>query len=163
MTETYEASLAELSRRIAGRRARLEEERCVAEARKKQLQGLLQRMTTLSTAFDEEDCEHVRKQIAVHEARLDDLARAVQEEESKRREREQLFHCMVGAINDRTRVLEQDDDCLSAHPEMLHFFARKQLSLQSLLRAKMEESLEEGGESCARRKSTCPSVGCSRN
>ena len=48
---------------------------------------------------------------------------------------------MLGAMNERTRILEQDDDCLSGHPEMLQYFARKQLILQRLLTAKMEESM----------------------
>lgn len=141
MTETYEASLHELSRRIASRRLRMEEDRKVAELRKSQLLTLLQRMRSLSSAFDDEDCSRVEQQIAVHNASLAELARKAVEEETKRKEREQLFRCMLGAINDRTRVLEQDDDCMSAHPEMLQYFAEKQLSLQSLLKRKMEESL----------------------
>ena len=138
---TYEASLAELSRRIAGRRAQLEEDQKSTEARKRQLHALLQRMKALTSAFDEEDCGYVTKQIECHEVHLQDLARVVREDEVKRKEREQLFRCMLGAMNDRTRILEQDDECLSAHPEMLQYFARKQLSLQSLLKAKMEESM----------------------
>ena len=98
-------------------------------------------MRAATSAFDEEDCEHVQKQIADHDAHLEILIRASREEEAKRREREELFRCMLGAMNERTRILEQDDDCLSGHPEMLQYFARKQLILQRLLTAKMEESM----------------------
>ena len=141
MTEIYDASLAELSRRIAGRRIQLEEERKRTETCKKQLHVLLRRIKSLPGAFDEEDCRHVEKQIELHDVHLQEICRIVQLDEAKRKEREQLFHCMVGAINDRTRVLEEDDDCLNAHPEMLQYFARKQVNLQSLLKAKMEESM----------------------
>ena len=141
MTETYEATLREFGRRIADRRVQNEDDRKTAEALKKQLQALLQRMRAATSAFDEEDCEHVQKQIADHDAHLEILIRASREEEAKRREREELFRCMLGAMNERTRILEQDDDCLSGHPEMLQYFARKQLILQRLLTAKMEESM----------------------
>lgn len=141
MTTVYDASLTELSRRIAGRRMQLEEERTKTEARNKQLQALLGRIRSLPGAFDEEDCRRVEEQIEVQAAHLLDICRIVQLDEAKRKEREQLFRCMVGAINDRTRILEEDDECLKAHPDMLQYFARKQVSLQTLLKAKMEESM----------------------
>ena len=139
MTPAYEASLACLSARIAKRRALMESEFQLLSGQKKQLMAMLQRMESLSSAFDDEDRQCVTAQVQHHESRLCVLAQEMKEDDTKRKEREEVFRCMHSAITGRSRVLEEDDACLSAHPEMLEFFARKQISLQALLKAKMEE------------------------
>jgi len=150
MALSYEATLAQVSQRMTERRNSFEAERQHALVLRRQLEALLQRISALPTAFDEEDRACVQSQLQANHEKCEKLEKEMRAEEARRKEREELFRCMKCAIEERTRVLEDDDDCLSAHPEMLQYFARKQVSLQTLLRAKEEESL-----STVSRTSTC--------
>jgi hypothetical protein len=139
MAEAYENALHDISARIIARRAALDEERQVIILRRQQLMRLCERMQEKTSAFDAEDRAQVQAYIAQYDKQLQGLEARMQADEQRRREREEVFKHMLGAIQDRTLILEQDDDCLSAHPEMCQFFARKQISLQALLKGKMEE------------------------
>jgi hypothetical protein len=112
------------------------------EAQRAQLLRLLERVASTPSAFDGEDRAFVESQIGANRARASKLADEIKANEARMREREELFSFMSAAIDERTRVLEEDDSCLSAHPELLQFFARKQVSLQALLQAKIRESCE---------------------
>lgn len=150
MALSYEASLAQVSQRMTEHRNGLEAERQHALVLRRQIEALLQRISALPTAFDEEDRAYVQSQLQANHDMCEKLEKEMRAEEARRKEREELFRCMKSAIDERTRVLESDDDCLSSHPQMLQYFARKQVSLQTLLRAKEEENL-----SMVTRTSTC--------
>lgn len=137
----YEQSIQELTRRIAERRASLERERHAEEAQCARLQKLLGTMKSMSDAFDAEDCAQVQAQIDARTARLHALRAKAREEEQQRKEKELLFRSMYTAIDARAKLLEEDDDCLNDNPEMLQFFARKQMNLRTLLQEKIDESL----------------------
>ena len=138
---TYEDSIQELSRRIAERRAALESERVAAESQCIRLQKLLEIMKTMTDVFDAEDCSQVQAQVAGRVQQLQSLRSREREEEQQRKEKEQLFRSMLTAIDARAQLLEQDDECLNENPEMLQFFARKQMNLRALLQLKIDESL----------------------
>ena len=138
---TYEDSIQELSRRIAERRAALESERVVAESQCARLQKLHETMKTMADVFDAEDCAHVQAQVTARMQSLQALRSKVQEEEQQRRDKELLFRSMYTAIDARAQLLEQDDECLNENPDMLQFFARKQMNLRALLQKKIDESL----------------------
>jgi hypothetical protein len=110
------------------------------EAQRTQLARLLQRISATPSAFDSEDRAFVESQLSANRAKSAKLENDIKINEAKIKEREELFRCMNAAMDERARVLEEDDACLSAHPEMLQFFARKQVSLRALLEAKIHES-----------------------
>lgn len=139
MTHAYERALQDISARIVARRVALDNERQQLHARKTQVQRLLERMHGCASAFDDEDRAQVQVHLQRYDLELERLEETLRADEAKRREREEVFKLMLTAIQDRTAILEEDDECLSAHPEMLQFFARKQISLQKLLQGKMEE------------------------
>jgi chromosome segregation ATPase len=138
--ESYDASLDDLSKRIAQRRAQLDEQRRALQARREQVLRLLERIDKHASAFDAEDRELVLAQLRVYDQKLSEVQKLIAADEARRKERDQVFACMRAAIDQRTKILEDVDDCLHEHPEMLRFFARKQVSLQAMLRAKMEQS-----------------------
>ena len=141
MALSDEASFAQVRQRMTERRNSLEAERQHVLGLRRQLEALLQRISALPTAFDDEDRTYVQSQLQANHEKCEKLEKEMRAEEARQREREELFRCMESAIEKRTRVLEDDDECLSSHPEMLQYFARKQVSLQALLRAKEKESL----------------------
>lgn len=139
MELSYAASLAQVSKRMTERRIDLEAERHHALLQRQQLEALLQRISALPSAFDDEDRTHVQRQLQANHEKCLKLEKEMRAEVARRKEREELFRCMKSAIEERTRILEDDDECLSSHPDMLQYFARKQVSLQALLRAKEDE------------------------
>ena len=149
MAESYDRTLARLRERADETRRQQHEERAFVDAQKAQLLRLLERVTSTPSAFDGEDRAFVESQISANRARAAVLADEIKASEARMREREDLFSCMSAAIEERTRILEEDDSCLSAHPELLQFFARKQVSLQALLQAKIRESCEGSGAGAA--------------
>ena len=148
MEWSYEATLIQLRTRMSDRKLEQEQERSNVDAHKCRLAKLLQRITNTPSAFDEEDKRCVQAQIGANEARSINLEKEIRNSELRHREREELFRYMSSAILERTRILEEDDVCLSSHPDMLQFFARKQVSLQALLEAKVRETCrqEEAGQ-----------------
>lgn len=140
MAESYETTLLRLKERAEEKRRHQQEERIKIDAQKAQLLRLLERISSTPGAFDSEDRSFVEAQISANRAKSLKLEGEIKTNEARIKEREELFWCMNAAIDERTRILEEDDACLSEHPEMLQFFARKQVSLQALLQAKIRES-----------------------
>lgn len=139
--DSYAMSIQELTKRMAIKRTKLDEDQKNVLDKQKSLRELLKRMHSAASAFDTEDCAQVEKQILLHETELTRLKREADGLEMKRKEREQIFKSMYAAINERTRILEQDDLCMSLHPDMLKYFAKKQINLQSLLKNKIENTI----------------------
>jgi len=140
MASSYEQTLAQLTQSLEDRYLQQINEHRSIEKQKLQLTNLLARIVALPAAFDSEDREHVEQQLHANVKRMSKLKKDMELHEIKRKEQAEVFRCMNAAIRERARVLEEDDACLSIHPDMLQFFARKQVGLQSLLDSKMRET-----------------------
>ena len=145
--EKHEEEVAQLSEQLRERReelncARKDEERSI-EA----LRSLLDRVEAQPEAFDVEDVAKIRARLEDRCARLADLNWEIAEHEAGRGERELIFGAHRRSLELRTAVLEAEDartGVLTAHNDLLVFFARKHLTLQKLLEEKMRQSLAAG-------------------
>lgn len=142
MTQSYEEILKELNMHFATRQQENERNRSLIALRHTQLSTLLQNITQCSNAFDEEDRNTIQEQLLANEQEAQNLETEIAHQDEQRKEQDILFKCMELAIQERSKILERDDECLSSHPQMLQFFARKQVSLQMLLASKMKNSVE---------------------
>ena len=94
-----------------------------------------------SDSFDSEDRTAVEREIACHEQNREQLAAQFQKEEETRKVHEELFCCLNAVIMNRQETLDKADGrtkVLAAHPELLGYLARKQLSLQQIIDDKLE-------------------------
>lgn len=139
--DSYAATIQQLSTRIEERRRDLEREREAHENQCTRLRTLYDTMRSKTGVFDEEDCQQVQAQITARQERMEVLRDRAREQEQQRLEQERLYAAMYAVIDARAQVLEHDENCLNANPQMLQFFARKQMNLRRLLQEKMEEAL----------------------
>lgn len=142
MAHNYEEILQDLSFKFAKQREQNETKRADIMTKQKQLNNLLHNISQNSNAFDEEDKNIVVLEIKANEAEAAQLESDIIKQDAQRKEQETVFKCMELAIQERSKILEGDDACLSAHPNILQFFARKQVTLQMLLASKMKSSVE---------------------
>lgn len=136
-------SITEARDRASAMRASLAEQLHSCGEAREQLQALFKRFEATPQFFDDEDRQRVRDELVRNEEKREHLERELRAEETRRRERKELIRAMKTAIAQRTTVLE-DESCLAQHPDMLKFFARKQISLQALLAQKEDEDALSG-------------------
>lgn len=148
MTQSYEDILKELSAQFSEQYKDLEKKRSTLHAQISQLTGLLQTVNKHTGAFDAEDSSVIEAHINTAKEHIVQLEADMAKHDAQRKEQTALFKCMEKAIQERCQILEGGDGCLGEHPELLQFFARKQVSLQLLLASKMRDS-------CATQSSTC--------
>ena len=142
MAHNYEDILKDLSFKFAQQRMQNETKRADIMTKRVQLNNLLDNITKNSNALDEEDKPTVLLELKANEAEAAQLESDIIKQDAQRKEQETVFKCMELAIQERSKILEGDDACLSAHPGILQFFARKQVTLQMLLASKMRSSVE---------------------
>ena len=141
MTDSRVSTVEELIQRITARKQHLLAARRKHDESCSSLVQLLEKMQSRGSAFDDEDAARVREEIQRHRQQIEAINAKISAEDEQRREKEELFRAMFGAIAQRAQTLEEDDACLSGHPDMLKYFARKQLSLRRLLESKMHETV----------------------
>ena len=144
--EEFETSLRSLQRRIDEKqtayRAELEAETAAVVA----LQSLRARVLECRGAFDEEDACRIEACVQQHQRRRQELEREHSQRNILRQEKEVLFENMYRTMNERSTVLDAEDngsDVLKQHRELLQFFAQKQVTMQSMLRREVDELLAE--------------------
>lgn len=142
MTQSYEEIFKELNAHFAAQQQENEERRANIALKRLQLSNLLHSITQSSTAFDDEDRDMIQLQLQNNEQDAIKLETEITKQDAQRKEENTVFKCMEMAIQERCKILEKDDECLSSHPEVLQFFARKQVSLQKLLASKMKNSVQ---------------------
>lgn len=140
--EDFATSVADLSQQIERRQAELQRRLARERSRLEALQQLLRRAEEARDVFDEEDCDVVRREIAAREAELQQLQQESDRREAVRRGKEAVFLQLHRAIEARVRVLDEVDgqsSVLSENEPLLQYFASKQVALTTLLRANMSE------------------------
>ena len=134
------SSVEDIASCIAERREKLIRARDAEENSRASLQSLYQKIASRNHAFDDEDRECVTAELRKHEERLANIDAQIMAEEEQRSEREDLYRTMFEAIRKRAEILEEDEACLSSHPDMLRFFAKKQVMLRKLLANRVQGS-----------------------
>ena len=142
MTQSYEDILKELNAHFAAQQQENEKRRADIALKRSQLSNLMRNITQSSNAFDEEDRHMIQLQLQANEQEAIKLEVEIAKQDAQHKEENTVFKCMELAIKERSKILERDDECLSSHPEILQFFARKQVSLQMLLATKMRNSVQ---------------------
>uniref|UniRef100_A0A6C0C2Z0 Uncharacterized protein n=1 Tax=viral metagenome TaxID=1070528 RepID=A0A6C0C2Z0_9ZZZZ len=142
MTRTYEDIVKELNAHSEAYKQENEKKRALIARKRTQLTTLLHKVTNSSNAFDDEDRNMIQLQLKTNEQEAVQLEAEIAQHNAQSKEENTLFKCMEVAIQERSKILEIDDECLTSHPDMLHFFARKQVSLQMLLASKMTNSAQ---------------------
>jgi hypothetical protein len=137
----YTICIEELLRRIDERKENLRAQEASVVKACGQLQSLLDCMRSHVSIFDDEDRDRVSQEIALHQQKIQSIRDEGLVQDAQRTEKETLFKAMLNAITQRTQVLEQEDELLLEHPDMLKYFARKQLSLRKLLESKIAQTL----------------------
>ena len=97
------------------------------------LSELLAHIRHSSHVFDQEDASRVEDSLARKLEELEALRTSYEQDETRLRERERVVTSMHAAIEERPRVLEEGNDALGSDPQLLQYFAKKQLSLRELL------------------------------
>jgi len=140
MTEDFEASVEQLSRRLEEQRADAERRAAAERRRAAALQALLQRAAAAPGAFDDEDRRAIQAEIAAREAAALQVETEMAQRAAARREKETVLLKLQQVLQQRVRLLDEADaesGVLSEHAELLRFFADKQLTLTKLLQEKL--------------------------
>ena len=117
---------------------KIEKERALKEIAEQEehcrdLDKLRAKLEENRNVFDSEDIEQLElaRQARMHE--IEKLKKAFKKKEEHNKDKEELWTSMKSAIEQRSLLLEEANDCLTAHPQMTRYFAKKQNKLKSLL------------------------------
>lgn len=88
--------------------------------------------------FDCDDIAMVDEEITTHRGAVRDMKRNLEAEQVKQAAHAKLFREMYAALCGRSLVLEEENDVLSHHPNLLLKLANKQLELETMLQARIK-------------------------
>jgi hypothetical protein len=130
--------LAELALAVEARRGELTASIEAEEAAMESLTRLRERMLAEaqgggSGAFDRDDVAMVDEEIAAHKEAAREMRKTMEAVHVRQAAHARLFKEMASMLNGRSTVLEQENDLLAQHPQLLERLAAKQLDLESML------------------------------
>ena len=97
------------------------------------LQEMKKKIEKNKHIFDAEDIDQLDTAIHYRLSQMKLKMAEIEKIENLQKEKENLYIMMGDIIQQRSKILEQDNDCLAAHPEMTKYFAKKQIKLKNML------------------------------
>ena len=130
---TNDISLTELLNKIQLERERVEKDLSKQKGYLTGLQNLKEKFTQNPDLFDNEDIGQIEIEIENRSCKIEVLDAEYKRISDVQKEKHKLFEVMQNTIQQRSEVLEKDNECLTAHPEMTKYFAKKQNKLRNML------------------------------